>query len=204
MATGTTTRDVFHHGTRARRHGEHEVDAPAFVLTRLVRAVVVGLVGAAVYLAVLMAAALVDGRSALYPLRAVYAVFNGNRYLPDFTTFPRPYGGFEIAKSLVWFATLGILAAIPPALYTPARIVRGGRLGPWLAVGIGWSLTVFVVAFVLLGFPAAPVVQRAATSFQGVRALGMPAFALAHLAYGVVIALLLRNATRTKVLVRAT
>lgn len=204
MGTGLQTRDVFHHGTRRLREGEQEVDAPAFVLTRLAKAALVGLAASAVYLVTLMLFAVVNGRPALYPLRAVYAIFNGNRYLPGFTTFPQTYASFEIAKSLLWVASLGVLAAIPPALWTPARIVRERRLGPWLAVGVGWSLVLFAIAFVVVGAPAPTSLQRSATSFQGVRALGVTGFAFAHLAYGVVIALLLRDATHTKVLVRTT
>lgn len=179
----------------------HEVDTPAFVGARALKALAIGAVAGLAYLLTLMVVSVAEGRSATYPLRAVYAIFNGSRYLPD-VRFPRDYGMFQVVKSVAWVVGIGALAAVPPAILTPRRVVQAGRLRLWLAISLGWSTAMFLVAFVLLGFPAPSGFQRSASSFEGVRVLGRPAFALAHVVYGVALALPMCRISRTKVLVR--
>lgn len=193
MGTGLTTREVF--GDVRTTREDARVDLPPRPGARLGKVLLVGVAGGAAYLLALVVIAVAAGRPALYPLRAIYAIFNGNRYLPEYSIVSRDYGVFQVVKSLGWVTGIGAAAAVLPAMLAP-RWNRGNGLLAWLALAVGWSMTLFVVAYLVIGMPGAPTVQRAGTSFQGVRDLGLWMFAVAHLVYGVVIALLLRRGAR--------
>lgn len=162
-------------------------------------AAVTGVLAAAAMYAALAVAALVQGRSALYPLYAVHAMMSGRRVLPDY-----PYATVRGPQPLDYLvAPLYFLApAMAVALLTGWWLARHNpdlRLPSWRAAlvpaAVGTAVG-FVLLVGVLGYWELPDRQQRTSSGFGVRALGMTAWVTAHVVYVAVLAAVLPWVTR--------
>jgi hypothetical protein len=170
---------------------------------RLVGGLAAGAVsGLAMYL-VMAAAAVTQGRSALYPAYAVQAMLSGRRVLPDHPV--TSLYGRHAADAIV-----GPVAFLLPALAVAvavvwwlgrrrARTAGDGDPAPGTMVVLLPTALVtavlFLVLVVILGFHESDrAVQRFSSGF-GVRQLGMGAWLVAHVVYATVFTIVLGPTT---------
>jgi hypothetical protein len=173
-------------------------DGPASTAAdRVLGALLAGLLGGVALYSWLAVAAVRDGLGLEYPLRAVHALMSGPRVLPD---YPRGSLGGAEAFDPVSAPLMFIVPALVVSLVTAVLVGRSpvGRDSPETVLVISALLTglAFVVLVLLFGFRVAdPQVQRISTGY-GLRQLGRPAWAGAHLAYVAVLTVCLQPVTR--------
>lgn len=166
---------------------------PRWAGNPVLRGSVAGLVAGMAYLGVLIGVAVGQGRSPMYPLRAILAVFRGNRVLPGESIFVDKFGAMNVVRSFGWLVLLSVLGGVVLAV-----LVRG-RLGSrWLllAAGLTWGLALFAIGILGLDRPGSANLRRSVSSHEGVRELGRAAFLAAHVTYGLVLGALLHQIGR--------
>ena len=164
---------------------------------RLAGTVLTGVLGAVAMFLVLAAFAASQGRGIAYPVRAVQAMVSGRRVIPDHpVSSVRDLSVLDHLVGPASFLTPALLAALATLWWVVRR--RRGDMSPRMVVAAAfvstWSL--FVVLVLAIGYQEAdPGLQRISSGY-GVRALGLTAWVVGHLAYATVLTLCLGPVTR--------
>lgn len=164
---------------RTRRREPRAVPLGPTPLQQVRAAVLAGCSAAAAWLAVLVAVAAVQGRTLLYPLGAVAALFRGHRALgvaPDVGTVSTG----AALRGAVWLLFLAVALSCSFAWGT--RRVRRPRALPLL--GAGFAVLVLVVSVALLGDRGGRIMQARISTVDGLRDLGLVWVAVAHAVAG--------------------
>jgi hypothetical protein len=142
--------------------------------------------GGVTYVATLAAFSVVQGHTVLYPFRAVAAIFRGNHVLPG---YGRDFDTGSVAA--VYGGTLWILVLSMACAGIFVFLVRSRGLAPaWVVpLAVGWALLWLLLALLVFDHGGSPGVRRRVSSFQGLHELGIPAFVVAHAAFGAVVGL---------------
>jgi hypothetical protein len=164
---------------------------------RLQGAVLTGLLGAVAMFLVLAAFAVGQGRGPSYPLRAVQGMISGRRVIPD-----HPVGSvrdLSVLDHLVGPASF-VFPALVAALATLWWVVRrhGGDDSARSVAPAAFVTTcsLFVVLVLAVGYQEAGAPLQRISSGYGVRALGLPAWVVGHLAFATLLTLCLGPITR--------
>jgi hypothetical protein len=167
---------------------------------RVVGTVVGGLLAALAMFLTLAAFALSQGRGFAYPLHAVQGLMSGRRVIPD---HPNPMlKGDRIVDWIfgpVWFVAPALIVATIVAWWvTRAGRRRGEAYRPRHVVlpAVIVVTAAFFLFVVVLGYQQVDLHAQRFSSGWGVRALGMPAWITAHVAYAATLTLLLGPAVR--------
>ncbi len=124
---------------------------------------------AATWLSALAVVAVAQGRSALYPLAAVTAVFRGERALAGLDGSASP-GAWTSVRGVFWTALVGLL--LGGLFAVAARRARGVHPALVAVAGGLTGLVVALAAAALVGHPGVQTMQQQISSFEGLRRLG--------------------------------
>jgi hypothetical protein len=162
------------------------------------------LAGTGMYL-VMAVTALAKGLGAAYPLWAVQGLMSGARVIPD---HPRQSLVAPIPTDWVTGPLYFLLPAVLVGVLTAWVSSHGGRRAgaptPVVALVVAASATaaLFLLLVVELGFRDVALTAQRATSGYGIQALGMTAWAVAHVVYVALLVALLAPVHRLTALLR--